>query len=1066
MGDGDEVEAAFGLVGEAVVVGDGFVDDDEVGLDQVADGEVVAEQVADELDGLLAQVSAVVAGEFGEAFAVRFEDAELIEAEPLGGELAGEAGEAGVGDEAGDLGVELLAQGARGGEAEGGLVGRAVPEEVGELGGEFVLVERFGGGGGALFDQQEELRGGEDDLEGALDAVLELAVGGEGAVEDGEQVGGFGVGDGTAVGAGGEAADDFAGVGFGVGLAGRVKEDGFVGRRGPGLVEGTFELDGAEAEAGDVAVVGVLAADGDFADAGEVVDVILFDFGAGVVLDGAFENEAAVAGAGDDLRSADGGEGAAAVAAEADVDAEAGVALFEGCEALGEGVGGGNGGEDEAFEAEGAVGGGADGERAGGETNGEEGGLLEGAGELAIAEGEGDLLRRFGRGLNELAAGLEEALEFGFAEGAAVEPDVVDFAAEGGLAGEAADLESEAEVIEVSGADLALGDLVAVDIEAGQPGAAFDDDGDVLPGAGADDAGGGGEGAVGLVVGPGGFELEAAAAAVATAEGEAPTGGPVVAAEREEAGAAGSFGLDPGGEGEGAGADAEGFVGRDDDGVGIGAEGEGFAEGGVDEAGVAFESAFGLVIKRPGGGEGFAEPGGVRRGELVAALGGVDVDLIDAGLGNGEGLGGFEIGEGEGVGRGAGGGAGVEQEAVVVLGGGDGDAEAAVVGELAEGDFEVGFGAVGAFGVEGLFVGDGGTEEKAGGDGAVGLALGVAVRAAHAGEDGVVDARVFAPAADRIVALVALDEAVVGAHGGGREGEGLFGGEFGDGEVFVVEQEAAGAEDELFGQGVLVDGLAEVHAEVLDGGFLGGVDDGAVEGFFGDFEVGLDEEGGELEGVFIIDEAIGGDGVGGDAFGEVVFELEELAEGVAVLGDGEAADEPVFGGGAEAGDVDGAGDPGDGGFAFGGGGLGHAFGGHAAVADAVADAFPEADVAVFEAGIEMVDADAGGEVIGVVALFAVLVEEGFDGLLEAGFEGGRRGGGLSGEVVGGPDGANEGGRRESAGRAETVTEDHRDRCPRGATLMLSPGRWGLFCETKPNRCETKPTGGGGQAHFG
>ena len=288
------------------------------------------------------------------------------------------------------------------------------------------------------------------------------------------------------------------------------------------------------------------------------------------------------------------------------MDAEAGVALFEGFEAPGEGVGGGNGGEDDAFEAEGAVGGGPDGERPGGEANGEEGGLLEGAGELAVAEGEGEFLGRFGRGLDELAAGLEEALEFGFVEGAAVEPDVVDFAAEGGLAGEAADLESEAEVIEVSGADLALGDLVAVDIEAGEPGAAFDDDGDMLPGAGADDARGGGEGAVGLVIGAGGFKLQAAAAAVAAAEGEAPAGGPVGSAEREETGAAGRFGLDPGGEGEGAGADAEGFVGRDDDGVGIGAKGEGFAEGGVDEAGVAFEGAFGLVIKRPGGGEGFA----------------------------------------------------------------------------------------------------------------------------------------------------------------------------------------------------------------------------------------------------------------------------------------------------------------------------------------------------------------------------------------------------------------------------------------------------------------------------
>jgi len=255
----------------------------------------------------------------------------------------------------------------------------------------------------------------------------------------------------------------------------------------------------------------------------------------------------------------------------------------------------------------------------------------------------------------------------------------------------------------------------------------------------------------------------------------------------------------------------------------------------------------------------------------------------------------------------------------------------------------------------------------------------------------VVDARILAPAADGIVAGVAFDELIVRPHGAGEEGEGLGEGGFGDDEIGVFEQVAVGTKDEFFGERFGVEGLAEFDAEVLDFGFGFGVDEGELEGFFGDFEVGFEEEGGELEGFFIVDEAVGGDGVGGEDFGEVVVEFKEVAEGVAILGDGEAANDAVFGGGAGAGGFERLVDPGDDALAVFGGGLGEAFGGHGAFFDAMADGFPEADVLIFEVGAELVDADAGGAVIDVVALETVLFEEGFDGLVEGG------GGGLGGE---------------------------------------------------------------------
>src|SRR5690606_31666825 len=105
--DGNEVETGFGFAGETVVGSDGFVGDDEVGLNEIAYGEVVGDQMAQELGGFAAELRAGIEGEFGEALAIRLQDLELVELEPLGGELFEESGEARVSDEARGLGVEL-----------------------------------------------------------------------------------------------------------------------------------------------------------------------------------------------------------------------------------------------------------------------------------------------------------------------------------------------------------------------------------------------------------------------------------------------------------------------------------------------------------------------------------------------------------------------------------------------------------------------------------------------------------------------------------------------------------------------------------------------------------------------------------------------------------------------------------------------------------------------------------------------------------------------------------------------------------------------------------------------
>ena len=99
--------------------------------------------------------------------------------------------------------------------------------------------------------------------------------------------------------------------------------------------------------------------------------------------------------------------------------------------------------------------------------------------------------------------------------------------------------------------------------------------------------------------------------------------------------------------------------------------------------------------------------------------------------------------------------------------------------------------------------------------------------------------------------------------------------------------------------------------------------------------------------------------------------------------------------------------------------LRHAFGRHGAGLQPIADCLPRLEVTIFEAGIELIHANAGGTDVGVMAGHAVLLEEGLDNLLKTGIE--RLAGafrGLGSEIVSGETHASKQNRRDRTKGAE------------------------------------------------
>jgi len=146
---------------DVVEFGEPCVDEGVIGFVDVEEGAIALEEVGEEADGFLIHIASEFA-EFGEeGFALFVEGVEVVDVEPLAGELGGESSGFGIGEESTSLGGEDfgLMEGAIIGGSTEFRVGGGGPEEVTEAAGKFPIVDGSGNGAGLdVFESIEEAR--------------------------------------------------------------------------------------------------------------------------------------------------------------------------------------------------------------------------------------------------------------------------------------------------------------------------------------------------------------------------------------------------------------------------------------------------------------------------------------------------------------------------------------------------------------------------------------------------------------------------------------------------------------------------------------------------------------------------------------------------------------------------------------------------------------------------------------------------------------------------------------------------------------------------------------------
>ena len=210
-----------------------------------------------------------------------------------------------------------------------------------------------------------------------------------------------------------------------------------------------------------------------------------------------------------------------------------------------------------------------------------------------------------------------------------------------------------------------------------------------------------------------------------------------------------------------------------------------------------------------------------------------------------------------------------------------------------------------------------------------------------------------------------------------------------DREVAFVQQQAVRPENQVVRDRLRVDPCPEIDAEVLDRRLRLRIDEAAGECLVGDVEVRLEQQRRELQRLLVVHEPVAGDGIGRQNLRDVVVEQEQFAERVAILRDGQPPHAAVLRRRPRTGHLHRLLHPLDRPLAFVGRRLLRVLRRHRSGRDLLQHVLPQLEMAVFQLRIEVIDADAGGHLVRVVAAHAVLLEERLHVLVERLLERGR-----------------------------------------------------------------------------
>ena len=115
-----------------------------------------------------------------------------------------------------------------------------------------------------------------------------------------------------------------------------------------------------------------------------------------------------------------------------------------------------------------------------------------------------------------------------------------------------------------------------------------------------------------------------------------------------------------------------------------------------------------------------------------------------------------------------------------------------------------------------------------------------------------------------------------------------------DQEVVVSEQVTISTENQFVWRWLRVDGLSQVHAKVLNDRFRCFINDTEIESLGGNVEIGFYQQRRQQHCLPIIKKAVLGNPVRGQHVGELIFQLQQVPDRVAILRDRQATSGAVF----------------------------------------------------------------------------------------------------------------------------------------------------------------------------